>query len=252
MSRAGLLAVLGGGAVLACALAFGLGYSLYDTATAESRGSAAGRTAASQVSTRDQLAAAPMLAGDADAGRTPQVAVSLPPATSLPAATTTGAAGVPSGFPHSVEGAAAQLAALEVHVLTAMSIPTAMATYDAWAAPGGVGAADWSQTRNVQSFLTGAQQQSNTKDLATLVRVTPAAFQIKGGDGPDWVVACVLLDVQATIRDSARMGYGTCERMQWDAARWVIAPGSPPARAPSTWPGSDLSVQAGWRPLTRP
>jgi len=43
-------------------------------------------------------------------------------------------------------------------------------------------------------------------------RVTPAAIQIKGTDGPDWVAACVLLDVRATLRAEARMGYGTCER----------------------------------------
>jgi hypothetical protein len=35
--------------------------------------------------------------------------------------------------------------------------------------------------------------------------------------------------------------------MQWHAGRWMVAPGTPPARAPSTWPGSDLSIKAGWR-----
>ena len=46
-----------------------------------------------------------------DAGLTPGVAISLPPAIRLPAASTVGATGVSSGFPHSPEGAAAQLAA---------------------------------------------------------------------------------------------------------------------------------------------
>jgi hypothetical protein len=27
----------------------------------------------------------------------------------------------------------------------------------------------------------------------------------------------------------------------------MVAPGTPPAQAPSTWPGSDLSLKAGWR-----
>jgi hypothetical protein len=45
----------------------------------------------------------------------------------------------------------------------------------------------------------------------------------------------------------ARMGYGYCERMQWQNGRWMIAPGPPPAKPPSTWPGSELSIKAGWR-----
>ena len=36
---------------------------------------------------------------------------------------------------------------------------------------------------------------------------------MKGVDGPDWLVACVLLEVRATISAEARMGYGYCERM---------------------------------------
>ena len=63
-------------------------------------------------------------------------------------------------------------------------------------------------------------------------------------------VACVLLDVRAALKNEARMGYGTCERMQWSGDRWLIGPGVPPAQAPSTWPGSDASVQAGWLPVT--
>ena len=118
---------------------------------------------------------------------------------------------------------AAQLAAIEVRVLSAMSLPLVTEVHRDGAMPGGVGAADWSQTRNVQSFLTHARQSSNQLDPGTLVSVTPAAIQIKGTDGPDWVVACVLLDVRAALKAEARMGYGTCERMQWTGDRWLIA-----------------------------
>jgi hypothetical protein len=62
-----------------------------------------------------------------------------------------------------------------------------------------------------------------------------------------WLVACVLLEIRATITVEARMGYGYCERMQWQHGRWMIAPGPLPATAPSTWPGSELSIKAGWR-----
>ena len=98
----------------------------------------------------------------------------------------------------------------------------------------------------MDAFLTTAQMGPE-KDIASSVVATPAAAQVKGTDGPDWVLACVLLDMRATITADARMGYGYCERMQWRAGRWMIAPGTPPARAPSTWPGSDLSIKAGWR-----
>ena len=83
--------------------------------------------------------------------------------------------------------------------------------------------------------------------MTSSVVATPAAAQVKGTDGTDWVLACVLLDMRATITADAAMGYGYCERMQWSADRWMIGPGTPPARAPSTWPGSDLSIKAGWR-----
>jgi len=253
MSRTGLLAVLGVAAALACLLLYGLGYSLYAAAILPPTLSQDPRSdpANSGVSIRDEIAARAMLTVGADAGRIPQVAISQPASVRLPPSTGTGPGNVPAGFPHTAEGAAAQLAAIDAHVLTTMSIPVATDSYDAWALPGGVGATNWNLTRNVQSFLTGAGQQSTSKDLATSIRVTPAAYQIKGTDGPDWVLACVLFDVEATIRDTARMGYGTCERMQWATDRWLIGAGDAPAAAPSTWPGSDLASRAGWIPLDR-
>ena len=37
--------------------------------------------------------------------------------------------------------------------------------------------------------------------------------------------------------------------MLWTGGRWLIGPGAPPAPAPSTWAGSDASVEAGWLPV---
>ena len=54
------------------------------------------------------------------------------------------------------------------------------------------------------------------------------AAQVKGSDGPDWVLACVLMDVQAQVASTGRIAYGHCERMQWDEARWVIGAGTAP------------------------
>lgn len=252
LSRTQLLGVLAGLLLVGGVLLYGLGYTLvssFSAGSARAGGQSKANSDADPAQRRDLIAAAPMAKVAEDAGITPGVAITLPPAIRLPAATTIGASGVPSGFPHTPEGAAAQVAAIEVRVLSAMSLPLATEVHRGWAMPGGVAAADWSQTRNVQSFLTHARQSSNELDPGTLVSVTPAAIQIKGTDGPDWVVACVLLDVRAALKAEARMGYGTCERMQWTGDRWLIGPGAPPALAPSTWPGSDASVEAGWQPV---
>ena len=78
-------------------------------------------------------------------------------------------------------------------------------------------------------------------------RFTPVAAQIKGSDGRDWVLACVLLRLAAVAASSASVAYGHCEPMQWHHDRWQVAPGARPAPAPSTWPGTDLARRAGWR-----
>ena len=187
-----------------------------------------------------------MLAVDPAAARPTAPAPRAAPAITVPAATRPGAAGVASGFPHTPGGAVGQLAAITVTVLGEMSIARAGQVYQAWALPGGVGAPAWELTRSVQVFLTAAGQ-GPVKDLTTVVAVRPVAAQVKGVDGPDWTLACVLLDVEATIAARARIGYGHCERMQWTGDAWRIAGGAAPARAPSTWPGSPAALRAGWR-----
>ena len=173
LSRTQLLGVLAGLLLVGGVLLYGLGYTLVSSFSAGSVPEGVLSNAhpdADPAQRRDVIAAAPMATVAQDAGLTPGVAIALPPAIRLPAATTVGASGVPSGFPRTPEGAAAQLAAIEVRVLSAMSLPLATEIYRGWAMPGGVGAADWSQTRNVQSFLTHARQSSNELDPGTLVR----------------------------------------------------------------------------------
>lgn len=253
LARLHVLSILGVLAIVAGVLLYGLGFTLVSSFATHPAGSTALTSAGTQANSgqrRDLIAAAPMTIVADNAATTPEVAISLPPEMALPTSSTVGASGVPTGFPDTPEGAAAQLAAIEVRVLSAMSLPVATEVYRDWALPGGVGATGWSQTRNVQAFLTHAGQSSNVLDPGTLVSVTLAAVQIKGTDGPAWLVACVLLDVRAALKNEARMGYGTCERMHWTTDRWQIGPGTPPAPAPSTWPGSDASVQAGWKPVT--
>lgn len=246
-----LLATLAAVVLTALTLLIGLGLAVWTTLvptpppprTAEAAAVAGERGDAY----RDQLAAQSMLQVPAAAASTPDVSTALAPNLQVANPDGVGPAGVPTGFPRTPEGAVAQLAAIEVTVVEAMSIPVAHQVHDAWSLPGGSSAAEWTMTRNVQVFLNTLGDQGNAKDDSVLITATPAAGQVKGTDGPDWVLACVLLDVRAAVATTARIGYGHCERMSWHDDRWQIGPGTPPAKAPSTWPGSDLAVQAGWR-----
>ncbi|TQM63808.1 hypothetical protein [Humibacillus xanthopallidus] len=218
---------------------------------------------------RDRVAAAPMLEVDPDSARRGVPSAHPAPTLLIPAVTRTGPSGVPTGFPKTPAGAVAQLAAIESTVLQGMSIPQVNDVHRQWTLTGAVEVADWPLTRNVQAFLAAAGQ-GQSKDPGVTVSVTPVAGMVKGVDGDDWVLACVLLDVQAVITTDARVAYGHCERMQWTGGtdgisadgtgeagngggreagggRWLIAPGPSPAPAPSTWPGTDLAIKAGWR-----
>ena len=251
-SRNRLLVMLAGITVTLGLLITGLGMAVWSaitTSEAAATPAPAGRGEAVVVSVRDRIAAAPMAAVDEDAAFTPDPATVVAPSIVVPVATVeVGPAGVPSGFPRTPEGAVGQLAAIEKTVLESMSLPVAREVHRVWVAPGGPAMEEWEPTRNVASFLAAGRQGGQQKDLTTLVTLTPAAGFVKGSDGPDWTVVCVLMDVQVAIRTEARMGYGFCSRMQWHPTeeRWLIAAGTPPAPAPSAWPGSVAAVEAGW------
>lgn len=197
--------------------------------------------------TRDEIAAAPMASVDPQAAFTPDPATSVAPSIRIPAGTgDRGPGGVPTGFPHTSEAAVAQWAAIAQTVLEGMSLDTARQVHAGWVSPGGPHFEGWTLTRNVRSFLAAGRQGGPAKDTTTVVTAMPVAALVKGIDGPDWVVACVLLDVKASISAESRMGYGLCSRMEWTTNRWRVAPGAEPALAPSAWPGSVAAVEAGW------
>ncbi|WP_270888918.1 hypothetical protein [Pedococcus sp. 5OH_020] len=256
-----LAAAVGAALLFVAGLALALYYGLPSADATSTPHSAAWSASPMPVATgthsayRDQVAAAPMLQVAPDDARRGGPAAVAGPVIDVPAATSLGPAQVPTGFPRTPEGAVGQLAAIETTVLQGMSIPQANQVYEQWALPGGAGVAGWALTKNVQTFLASAGQ-GQSKDSTVAVTAIPAAGQVKATDGPDWALACVLLDVRATITVQARMGYGYCERMQWHATptgrgghggRWMIAPGAPAAAAPSTWPGTDIAFKAGWR-----
>ena len=209
---------------------------------------------------RDAVAAAPMLAVPPLQDQPRSAATRAAEVLVVPPPTTVGPAGVPSGFPRTPAGAVAQLAAIETTVFNAMSLPHTAAVHRAWSWPGSADPDQWKLTGHVSAFLAAAGMKDALDGTAT-VTAAPAAGMVKGADGPDWVVACVLLEVHATISVPAQIGFGHCERLQWQpdpngrpgstggwpGGRWLIGPGTPPAPAPSTWPGSELSRLAGWR-----
>ena len=196
---------------------------------------------------RDEIAAAAMPTLDAQAAFHPDPATNPGGSIVVPQPSILdGPAGVPSGFPHTHEGALGQWAAITQTVLESMSLPHAREIHDGWVQPGGPAFPPWTLTANVTSFLAAARQGGDEKDLTTVVSASPAAGLVKGADGPDWTVVCVLLDVQALIKTESRMGYGLCSRMEWIGGRWQVADGTEPAPAPSAWPGSNAAVAAGW------
>lgn len=253
--RGRLLVILAVVCLLALILLIGLGLAVRQaltggTATADHPPDEATVSLGSQPEsgqTRTELAAAPMAQVPPEAAIRPGTPATIPaPTIHIPPATTTGEAGVPTGYPHTPEGAVAQLAAIDTTVLPAMSIPFTHDVFAAWSADGARPAEEWAMTQNVAVFLGSAQQMGQEAGDGVQVSATPVGAQVKGTDGPDWVIACVLLDVQAVIEDRAQIAYGHCEAMTWQDDRWVIAAGPAAAPAPSTWPGTETAAEAGW------
>ena len=246
---AGVVAV----AVIAVVLVAGL--TSFVVSAVSSGSSPAGRGGghtATGADRRDVIAAAAMVAVGAEEARGGTPAAGEVSSFAVPAPQGVGPAEVATGFPASPGGAVGQLAAIVTAATQRMSVAEATRIYRGWALPGGVGPADWSMTVNVQAFWgTAGRSQGQQAPGSAPVRVsaTPVAAQVKGTDGSDWVLACVLIDVRALLTQWARIGYGQCERMQWDGSsrRWMIGPGAAPAQAPSTWPGTEAAVRAGWR-----
>jgi len=254
--RGRLIGILATAVIVAVVLLVGLVYAVYlavaglgDDAAADP-GLATGESNHSTVAQgrghRDEIAAAPMLEVPEDAMLPADPVTQTAPSIEVPAGGTPGPGLVMTGFPHTPEGAIGQLAQIDVAVLQAMSLQTAQEVYLTWALPGGVGPEEWWITASVQSFLSSTDM-GETKDPGSQVTIEPAAALVKGTDGPDWVTACVLLKVTASYRQDGQIAFGHCERIQWVGGRWMIAPGQPPAVAPSTWPGTELANQAGWR-----
>lgn len=196
-------------------------------------------------SAKDALAARPMLAV-APAAALPQpianstagALIMLPNATS-----TTGL--VPTGYPRTPQGAVAQLAAIDALAFRDLNPANPREAYDWATVAGAVPYAQWTPQVGVSAILSAAGTPRGSTELTSTWTLTHA--QVKGVlDEGNFVLACVLGQLDASYRASVRAGVGDCQRMVWQAGRWWIGAGAQPAFAPSTWPGSAACARAGW------
>jgi hypothetical protein len=197
---------------------------------------------------RDALAAAPMAKSDLSKAQPSTLSTRDPGAIVLPTSTSTGPVGIPSGFPHTTEGALAQLAAIDADVLNAAGVDHARQVITGWAAPGGPTAQSWTGVQAIAGFLSAARL-SPAGGSGLAIRATPLMGMVKATDGPDWAVVCVDLEVDATLKASGQVAVADCQRMAWNGSRWQIGPGAEPAPGPSIWPGTDAAIDAGWKTL---
>lgn len=258
--RSRLLGILIAAVVVAALLLGGLAYAVYLALTGigdNNNGAdanpqvATGETYRSRMaqgaSHREEITVEPMLTVPESAAFPAEAASREAPSIKVPAGTgATGPGFVMTGFPRTPEGAIGQLAQIDTAVLQSMSLQTAQEVYNTWALPGGVTAEEWWITASVRAFLSSTAM-GEVKDPSASVTLEPAAALVKGTDGPDWAVVCVLMKVTAAYRSEGQIAFAHCERMQWVGGRWMVAPGPPPAPAPATWPGTALALEAGWR-----
>ena len=241
------------------------GTAQFDSSTSESAGSA--QSAESAQVRQDKLAASPLPEARLQDAQPGQLSASETGTLDIPVPMEVGEAGVASGFPRTPEGALAQLAAIDTSALTSASVRTAQEVIAAWAVPGGPSAESWSGVHAVAALLESAGMPGDAQHALT-VGADPTMGFIKGTVGGNFVVPCVLFIVTATIAtpittsgatsDGSVVGQpqhvaaADCQRMVWQDGRWVIGAGEEPAPAPSLWPGSQASFDAGYQWLEVP
>jgi hypothetical protein len=260
-TRRRLQVLLGGGLVVAVALVAGAAWLLIGFATRDldSGERAADGRADTAGSAEDQLARKPLADAPLEAAQPGPLSSRETSTLPIPAPTRVGDAGVATGYPHTPEGALAQLAAIDSTALESGSVRVAQAVIEHWAVPGGPTAETWTGVHAVAALLGSAGTPADARD-SMAISVEPTMGYIKGTVGQDFVVPCIDFIVTATL--TARAGGPTgrpqqvaaadCQRMVWQEDRWMIGAGDEPAPAPSLWPGTEESFDAGYRWLEMP
>jgi hypothetical protein len=199
-------------------------------------------------STQDQLADKSLTPASIEQARPGSLSTGTTGTVLIAAPTRIGAANVPSGFAHTPQGAMAQLIAIDQTAIAPASVKNAQLVIDNWAAPGGPTSATWSGVQAVAALLSAAGLPAIGSGGMS-VTVEPAMGFIKGTDGDDFVIPCVdfVITASADGANPQRIAAADCQRMVWTYDRWAIGPGAEPAPAPSLWPGTKESFDAGYQ-----
>lgn len=258
-TRLRLQILLGTIAVVVLALVVGGTWSVINLLTGSTtndisaaNGSGPGTSAQDELANK-QLPAAPVEAaqpgGDLSTGNTGTL--EIPPPMEV------GEVGVATGYPHTPQGALAQMAAIDSTALSSASVEVAQDIIVKWAAPGGPTPESWSGVKGVATLLGSVGLSADAQNGIT-IGVEPKMGFVKGTVGPDFVVPCVdfIITVALPGAQSQQVAAADCQRMVWqedvNGGRWVIGPGDEPAEAPSLWPGSQASFDAGYQWLEVP
>jgi len=197
----------------------------------------------------DTVASTPMVTFSVEAAqphtlspRTAGPAIALPPAT-----VRTGA--VPQGFPHTPEGALAQLKALDETGMQGLDPAAFELAWQELASPGAPASGAVGLVRAARAARrTGGLDATGPVDGLTSTYQVDAGL-IKGtADDGNFVVPCVLGELSVITTTSARrVGLGDCQAMRWVGGRWRISPTALPSAASCAWPGTEEAVTAGYR-----
>jgi hypothetical protein len=250
-TRRRLQILLGAVAVVVLAMAAGGVWSAVSMLTGTSSGDGTGSDSAQ--SAQDQLADEQLPDAPLEAAQPGSLSSGESGTLEIPAPMEVGEVGVATGFPHTPEGALAQLAAIDTTTLTSASVRVAQEIITAWAAPGGPTAESWSGVQGLAALLESAGMSSEAQSTITIGAEPKMGF-IKGTVGDDFVIPCIDFIITATTASGQpqQVAAADCQRMVWQDGRWVIGEGEEPAPAPSLWPGSQASFDAGYQWLEVP
>lgn len=250
-TRRRLQILLGAVAVVVLAMAAGGVWSVVSMLTGSPAGDGTGSD--STQSAQDQLADKQLPDAPLEAAQPGSLSSGETGTLEVPAPMEVGEVGVATGFPHTPEGALAQLAAIDTTALTSASVRVAQEVITAWAAPGGPTAESWSGVQGLAALLESAGMSSEAQNTITIGAEPKMGF-IKGTVGDDFVIPCIDFIITATTASgqSQQVAAADCQRMVWQDGRWVIGEGEEPAPAPSLWPGSQASFDAGYQWLEVP
>lgn len=200
--------------------------------------------------TRPGRSGSPSDAGLGAAARPGQLSTAQGGRILLPTPSTLGAAQVATGFPRTLPGALAQLAAIDRRALESGSLVTAQDVVTAWAMPGGPTAQTWSVVKAVSILLDAAGLPANG-DPSLQITLTPTMGLTRPWGGhvsTDAALACVdfVLTTELRDHDPSRTAAADCQHVCWNSGRWMLAPGREPAGLPSAWPGTRGSYDLGY------